>query len=504
MFESIVSGLALAFTPMNISLAFLGTLLGVIFGALPGFSATMGVAVMIPVTYGMSAAGGLILLVGVFCGAYYGGAISAILLRTPGTPAAAATVIDGYEMTKKGQAYEALIEAAVASFWGGTLSILALFLLAPPLASFSLKFGPMETFLVAIFGLTIIASLSGGNMLKALISGAFGLLLGTIGLDGLSGFERYTFGVIYFQTGLGIIPVLIGLFSISQLLVMVSDMSHSIVDTSAIKSVKSKRFSFKDMFYYPITYLRSGIIGIIVGIIPGAGGNIASFIGYNEARRASKTPDEFGKGCREGVAAAEAANNGVTGGAMIPLLTLGIPGNTTTAVLLGGLMIKGLVPGHSLFTTHGTITYGVFFGMALCNVFFLIIGVTCAKYFANVARTPINILAPVIAILCVLGSFAISNYIVDVYVMCFFGVVGFLMHRFKYDTVPLVLGIILGPIAEGGLVMGIQIYRGLQPALLIILKRPICIVLLVIIAVSLFVPLWRSMREKKKAAANHQ
>jgi putative tricarboxylic transport membrane protein len=452
---------------------------------------------MIPVTYGMDTAGGLILLVSLYCGSMYGGSISAILLHTPGTPSAAATVLDGYEMTKKGQAHEAVIEAAVASVWGGIFSILIMFLLAPPIAKLSVKFGPMDTFLLSIFGLTIIASLASKNMIKALISGVLGLLLGTVGMDKLVGFERYTFGVLYFQTGFQLVPILIGLFSISQVFVMVSDLKQSIVDTSTIKNVKSARLHLKDLMRYPITYLRSGIIGVIVGIIPGAGGNIACFIGYNEARRASKTPDEFGKGCRDGIAGPEAANNATTGGAMIPMLTLGIPGSATTAILLGGLMIKGLVPGNDLFTTKGNITYGVFFGMVLANIFFLLIGLSCAKYFANIAKTPINILAPLIVIFCVLGSFAINNYIVDVYVMIIFGIIGYFMRRFEFDVTPMVLGIILGPIGEAGLMSGFQIYRGLLPAFLHIFKAPISLILLAIIIISLFTPLLRSKQEKK-------
>jgi len=494
-------GLALALSPMNILIAGAGVFLGIIFGALPGFTATMALAVLIPFTFGMDPTQALTLLIAVYVGCMYGDAIPAILLHTPGTPGAAATAIDGFEMTKKGRAHEALIEAIISSFWGAMFGVAILFLLAPPLARFSVMFGPMETFMLAVFGLTVIASLGSKNMIKALISGVLGLLIGTVGMDRLVGFERYTFGVVYFQTGLQLVPVLIGLFSISQIFVMVSSTKRTIVDASLINNIKGGGFGLKDFVRYPRTYLRSSVIGTIIGIIPGPGGNIASFIGYNEARRASRNQDEFGKGSREGVAGSETANSAITGGALVPMLSLGIPSNSVTAVLLGGLMIHGLIPGHELFTLRGNIIYGIFFGIIIANFFKLFIGLTCAKYFAIVAKVPTNILSVVIIMMCVLGAFAIANSMIDIFVMLSFGVIGYLMRRYGFDVPPMVLGLILGPIGEASLMRGVQIYRGLEPALLMIFQKPICLVLMGLAVISLTTPMWRARQERKKAAA---
>ena len=296
MLSNILMGLTTAVQPMNILVTVVGTVLGIIFGMLPGLSGTMGIAILLPITYSMSPVAALLLMVSIFCGSLYGGSISAILLSTPGTPAAAATIFDGYPMTKQGRASEALMEAAVSSFWGGVLSLVALFTMAPAIAKFSLKFGPIENFMIAIFGLTIIASIASKNMLKGLISGLVGLLMSCVGMDSFVGHARYTFGVAYLQTGIQLIVALIGLFSIPQVLSLVSGDNVAIVDKDMIRNLKPAKFTAKDICRYPGTYLRSSIIGTIVGIIPGAGGSIAAFLGYNEAKRASKTPELFGTG----------------------------------------------------------------------------------------------------------------------------------------------------------------------------------------------------------------
>ena len=498
MLSNIMMGFSLAVQPINLITTLIGTVLGIVFGALPGLSGTMGIAILLPITYGMEPTPALLLMVSIFCGSLYGGSITAILLSTPGTPGAAATIFDGYPMTKLGRANEALMEAAIASFWGGVISLVALFTMAPAIAKFSLKFGPIENFMIAIFGLTIIASLSSKNMLKGLISGLIGLLASTVGMDSFVGYARYTFKIAYLQTGLSMIVVMIGLFSISQVLELVSSSSNAIVDADLIKNLKPAKFTPQDICRYPLTYLRSSIIGIIVGIIPGAGGSIAAFISYNEARRASKHPELFGTGIREGIAATECANNAVTGGALIPMLTLGIPGSTACAVMLGGMMVHGLLPGNDLFTVQARVIYPVMAGMFFANLFFMIIGVSCAKYFAFIARVPIYLLAPVIVVLCTIGSFAISNNMVDVYVMVLFGLVGYFLIKFEYDITPVVLGLILGRIAEGGLGRAVMINKGSAVGTIgELLSSPICLVLLVVSVISLFAPLYREYKERK-------
>ncbi len=499
MIQYIIQGFATAAQPGNLLVAFIGTVLGIVFGALPGLSGTMGIAVLLPITYSMQPIAALLFMISIFCGSLYGGSISAILLHTPGTPAAAATIFDGYPMTQQGKAHIALREAAVSSFWGGVISVIALLTLAPPIAKFSLRFGPLENFMIAIFGLTIIASIASNNMLKGLLSGTIGLLMGCVGMDSIVGAQRYTFKIAYLQTGIGLIVALIGLFSISQVLTLVSDTKNAIVNDDLIKGVKKEKFQLKELCLYPLTYLRSSIIGIIVGIVPGAGGSIAAFLGYNEAKRASKHPELFGTGLREGVGASESANNAVSGGALIPMLTLGIPGSTACAVMLGGMMIHGLLPGNDLFTKQADITYPVMCGIFFSNLFFLLIGVTCAKYFAYIARVPIYMLAPIIVVLCAVGAFAINNAIVDVYIILLFGVIGFFLVRFNFDVTPMVLGLILGPIAEGGLARAIQIRKGIWPAIGGIFTSPICLLLLIVSVISIVAPLYREYKDSKKA-----
>ena len=499
MLSNILMGLTTAVQPMNILVTVVGTVLGIIFGMLPGLSGTMGIAILLPITYSMSPVAALLLMVSIFCGSLYGGSSSAILLSTPGTPAAAATIFDGYPMTKQGRASEALMEAAVSSFWGGVLSLVALFTMAPAIAKFSLKFGPIENFMIAIFGLTIIASIASKNMLKGLISGLVGLLMSCVGMDSFVGHARYTFGVAYLQTGIQLIVALIGLFSIPQVLSLVSGDNVAIVDKDMIRNLKPAKFTAKDICRYPGTYLRSSIIGTIVGIIPGAGGSIAAFLGYNEAKRASKTPELFGTGLREGVGASESANNAVSGGSLIPMLTLGIPGSTACAVMLGGMMVHGLLPGNDLFTVQANVIYPVMSGMFFSNLAFMIIGITCAKYFAYIARVPIYLLAPVIVVFCTVGAFAISNSMIDVYVMILFGVIGFFLTHFNFDVTPVVLGLILGTIAEGGLGRAIMISGGIPGALTSLFTSPICVVLLVISVASIAAPLIREHRGKRAA-----
>ena len=345
MIDYIVNGIMTAFTLPNLLAAFLGTFAGIIFGALPGFTPSMGIAVLIPFTYAMDTTSGLILLAAVYCGAFYGGSISAILVNTPGTPAAAATAIDGFKMTQQGRAKEALHEAVIASFWGGIISCLALLFLSPIIAQFSLKFGAAEKFMLAIFGLTIIATLSTGSVLKGLMGGVFGLTLALIGTDPIVGLPRFTFKIPELLTGVSLVPALIGLYSVPQIITMVSSNKKSIVHREQVKEVGNQRLSFKDLVRYPIAYIRSALIGIVIGIIPGPGGNTASWLAYNQGKIFSKKPEAFGTGSREAIANTESANNAVTGGALIPTMTLGIPGSPSMAVFMAHTPMRAMTSG---------------------------------------------------------------------------------------------------------------------------------------------------------------
>lgn len=496
---NILAGISTAFQIQNILYALLGTALGIAFGAMPGLSASMGVAVLIPLSYGMDPASGLILLASVYCGATYGGSISAILVNTPGTPAAAATAADGNKMALHGHAMEALTESAVASFWGGTLSVFALLFLAPPLASFSLKFGPQERFMLAVFGLTIIASLTSKNIVKGLIGGFLGLLIGCVGMDPKLGSLRYTFGIMNLYTGIPLVPALIGIYSISQVFAMIKKQGTVQVD-EALKEVNHYRIHIRDLFYNVKAYIICGIVGIIVGIIPGAGGSIAAFLGYDTARRLDKHPERFGTGYRNGVSGPESANNGVTGGAMIPMLTLGIPGNAVTAILMGGLAIQGLTPGNGLFTDKAYIIYPFIIGLFIANFFMLLMGLFGSKYFAKVNKLPQNFLATGILVLTVVGAYAVHNSFTEIYIMLAFGMLGYFLRSFKFDLSPVVLGMILGPIAEKAMSQAAGTSHGYLPALASCLTRPICIVLIALSVVSVVGPIWSNY----KAAKNGQ
>lgn len=495
--ENILYGFVNALKFTNIIAALLSVAIGIVVGSLPGLSAAMGVALLIPITFGMPAETALIVLAGVYCGAMYGGSISAILLHTPGTSSAAATAIDGYPMTLKGQAGKALATATIASFIGGILSSVALYTLSPPLASLALKFGPPEYFWLSIFGLTIIAGVSTKSMLKGLISGALGLVLSTIGMDPMLGIPRFTFGNNGLLQGLPFTATLIGLFSMSQVLLLAD---KKIKDLKGSREVKDKVYLSKDEIkrITPVS-LWSAIIGIVVGILPGAGGTIASFIGYNEAKRFTKNKEAFGTGIIEGVAGPEAANNAVTGGSLIPTLTLGIPGNSVTAILLGGLVIQGLKPGPDLFTIHGKTTYTFFAGFVVVNILILVLGLFAVRLFAKVSKVSDAVLIPIIFALSVIGSYAISNNMLDVWVMFIFGIVGYFVKKFNLNSAAIVLALILGPIGETGLRRTLIMHKGNYMALF---GSTISWVLIGISVLSLMTPVIMSIIEKKKSKAN--
>ena len=498
MLSNILMGFSTAFNPMNLLLLMGGTVLGILFGALPGVSSTMGVAVLIPLTYGMDAASGLIMLAGIYCGSTYGGSISACLLNTPGTPASAATTMDGFPMTRKGRGGEALQEACIASFWGGIAGAIALFFLAPPIANFSLKFGSQENAMMAVFGLTIIVSLSSGSLLKGFLSGLLGLLVSMVGMDVATAYPRYTFNITALYGGIAIIPAIVGLYSLTQLLTSSGEKTGVLTDDN-IKKLHVPKITPKDFVRYPLTYIKSSIIGAFVGIVPGAGGNIAGYMAYNEAKRTSKTPDDFGKGCREGVAATESANNAGCGGSLLPMLTLGIPGNSVAAVLMGGLMIQGLNPGFSLFTNYAHVTYPFLAGFVLAQFAFTIVGLIGAKQFAQVVKVPKGFLLAGIGVLCVVGSYAASNNITDVYIMLIFGIVGYFLKTAGFDISAIVLGLMLGSLAEAGFMQAFNLcHKAIGATLMSFITRPISLVLLIVCVASCFSPLM-SARKKKKA-----
>ncbi|MBN2752999.1 MAG: tripartite tricarboxylate transporter permease [Rhodospirillaceae bacterium] len=429
----------------------LGTLGGLIIGALPGLTATMGVALLIPLTFGMSPVMGLNMLIGIYIGGIYGGCVSSILLRTPGTPASAATVLDGYPMAQKGQAGKALGMATIASTIGGLFAALVLATLAPQLASVALEFGAPEYFALALFGLTIIASLS-GDVLKGAISGLLGVLISCVGADPISGVLRYTFGVSGFASGFSFTPALIGLFALSEVFVQMERLS---VKDQTIMTVSGRWPSRQDMIESWGALLRGSLIGTFIGIIPGTGSGTAAWISYNEARRSSKTPEKFGTGYMPGVAATESANNAVCAAALIPLLALGVPGDVVTAVLMGGLMIQGLAPGPMLFQTNPDVVVGIFGGTFIATFFMFVFGMALVPVFSRILMIPRHMLSILIVIFCFIGSFAINLNPVDLYTMVGFGVLGWGMQKFGFSQAALCIALILGPMAESNLRRGL-------------------------------------------------
>ena len=492
LFAIITNAAIAAVSPLNLAICLLGTVVGIVIGALPGFTSTMGVALFIPFSYSMPPATGMIFLVSIYCSSTYGGSISAILINTPGTPSAVITTIDGYEMTKNGEGGRALAMAVFSSLIGGLFSAMALLLIAPPLARLVLLFGPVEIFYLALFGLSIIVGFSKGSLVKGLISGIVGLLLATVGVDMISGVYRYTFDNVSLFEGMPSVPLVIGLFSACQVFALGEQKRASIVHEIAqfTDSAFPRWADIRDNWF---NMLRSSFIGTIVGIIPAAGMSIACAIAYNEAKRASKHPEKFGSGSVEGVIASEAANNGVTGGSLVPLLTLGVPGNTVSAVFLGGLLIHGLRPGVQLFTKYADISYTLLLGLFVANVMMFVVGLFAAREVAKVTRVSTDILAPIIMVLCVMGSYAIRNNLFDTGLMLTFGIVGYLMKRWGFSAPSMILGVILGPMAESEFRRAVMLSRG---DISFFWSSPVSIILLLLIALSLLAPLFR----RKKTA----
>ena len=445
MVDSLLAGLQLVGNVEAFLALALGVGLGVIGGAIPGMSATMAVALTLPFTFSMTPITGILMLLGVYKGGIFGGSIPAILIKTPGTPASSATVLDGYPMAEKGQAGKALGMALWASCTADLISNLALIFFAGFLASFALSFGPPEFFTLILFSLTIIAGVSGESLLRGALSAMLGLLLATIGLDLVYGTNRFTFGNPNMMGGLNFIAVLIGLFAIPEILSMVwNPSSHD----GVARRLGKDRVTLQEYKKCFKSIVRGSFIGVFLGSIPGIGAAPSAFLSYSEARRKSPNRENFGKGEIEGVAASEAGNNGVAGATLIPLLALGVPGDVITAIIMGAFMIHGLQPGPMMFILNVDIIYGLFIGLIVSSVFLYIIGSVAIRGFKFVADIPRGVLFPAVLILCIYGVFAVNNNIFDVGVMFFMGWVGFVMLRYKVPAAPFLIAFILGPLLE--------------------------------------------------------
>lgn len=507
-FSSMLSGfLSLCNFDAIISLL-IGVVGGMIIGALPGFSAAMGVSLLIPLTYGMSPIAALVMLTAMYTSAIYGGSVTAILCHTPGTPASAATAIDGFQLTKQGRGMEAMGVATVCSGIGGTVSAIAMLFIAPALGAFSLKFSVLEYFLLSLFGLTVIASLAGDSVVKGMFSGILGLLLGCIGLDAISGHPRMTLGSLNLEDGINFVPALIGLFSVSQVMSLAWDVYHgkkgSVVEDEENLKHGRPLPSWSEAKTLIPTTIRCSIVGTIVGIIPAAGAGVSSWICYSMGKKFSKHPEKFGHGALEGVASCETGNNAATGGALIPLITLGLPGSSVAAILLGGMMIHGLTPGASMFTKHASTTYAIMIGFLFANILMAVIGIFAARRIARVSSLPMGVLAPVILALCAIGTYAIRGNMFDVGVMVVFGLLGFVLKRCGFAAPPMILGMVLSEICESNWRRAIILAQAKGGMLSYFFSRPIAIVLTILILASLFSPVLMNYVNKKSRAIEKQ
>lgn len=484
--EALIGALSVACQPMYLLYIAAGTLFGIFVGVMPGLSSVMGLSIMLPFTLTLKGSGGILMMLGLFCGAIYGGSITAILINTPGTANSAATCLDGNPMAiKKGQPGRALGLSTMASTFGGLFSAVMLLWTAPLLSKFAMKFTPPEYFAMAVFGLSIVTSVSNKNLLKGLLSAVIGLLLATIGIDSIAGTTRFAFGTIYLTGGISFIPVLIGLFAFSQGLITTEENFGKLVKKVTPK-IKRTIPTMEDVKRVFPTMLRSSVIGTVIGAIPGTGGDIASWVSYNEAKRWSKHPEEFGNGAPEGIAAPEAANNAISGGALIPLLTIGIPGDSGTAVMLGALMMQGIIPGPLLFTEQTDKVYLIIVGLFLANIFMGLLGFAGIRLFSKIVAIPDVILTPMIFIFCFVGTFAMNHNISDIFLMIIAGILGYFMLKMDFCVPPLILGLILGRTLESNLRRSLVLSDG-SP--IIFLQRPIALVLLIAAFVSLIYPI---------------
>jgi len=489
---SILNGFSIALHPVNLVFCFVGVFVGTLIGVLPGIGPLGAIALLLPSTFYISPTSALIMLAGIYYGAMYGGSTTSILVNIPGEAASVVTCIDGYQMAKQGRAGPALGIAAFGSFIAGTISVILLSFLAPPLARLALRFGPPEYFSLMVLGLTVLIYLANGPIVKALMMAALGLVLGIVGTDLITGRARFTFGIIELNDGIGIIPVVMGLFGVSEVLFNVEKIMKRQVTKTTISGLLPNLRDWKDSAG-PI--FRGTFLGFFLGILPGGGAVISSFASYAVEKKVSKHPEKFGTGAIEGVAGPESANNSATGGSFIPLLTLGIPTNGVMALMLGALVLHGLQPGPLLMREHPEVFWGTVTSMYVGNVMLLVLNLPLIGLWVQVLKIPYPILFPLILLFCLIGVFSVSNSVIEIWFMILFGICGYLMKKFEYEMAPLVLALILGPMFENALRQSLIIFDG-NP--LVFLTRPISAGFLIASCLLLLTTLLPWMKGKRK------
>jgi putative tricarboxylic transport membrane protein len=489
--DAFIQGALLLSTPENIGLIAAGVLIGVVVGALPGLSSPMAIALLIPFTIQLEPVPAIAMMAALYCAGTFGGSITAILINAPGAPPAVATALDGYPMAKNGEPGRALGIATISSVTGGIISLLVFIVAAPALASVALEFGPQEYFALAVFALSMLASMSGKSSIRNMISGFVGVLIGTIGIHLTTGVERFTFGFSELDEGISFIPVLIGLFAMGEML------SQSQTLNKYVERIQAKAMRLPTMAELKSlrgTILRSSGIGTFIGILPAEGSTVAAIIGYNEAKRFSKTPEKFGTGHAEGIAGPEAANNAAAGGAMVPTLALGIPGSGSTALILAALIMHGLRPGPYLLNETPEFLYAIFIAMLFANLAFLGIGLVGAKFFSMITFIPKQFLWPAVFVFSMIGAYSGSSSFIDGWIMMGFGIVGFFMNRHGFSAAPLVMGLILGAMVEETFSQSMIIYDN---NFMMMFESKIVILFFALTVVSLTSPFWSLLRGKK-------
>jgi len=478
--HSLYYGFSVGLQPQNLFFCFVGCLVGTLVGVLPGIGPIGAISILLPATFRMSPVSAIIMLAGIFYGAMYGGSTTSILVNIPGEAASVVTCLDGYEMAKQGRAGPALGIAAFGSFIAGTLGVIWLMLFAKPLSEFGLKFGPPEYFALILLGLTLITYLSRGSVIKAIMMGAFGLILSLIGLDQMQGSPRLTFNIFQLMDGIDLVPVAMGLFGIAEILENI----EQTVSTEILKTKIRNLFpSLSDWMQAKGAILRGSVLGFLIGVLPGAGATISTFVSYAVEKRVSKDPDRFGKGAIEGVAGPESANNAATAGAFVPLLTLGIPANIIMALFFGALLIHGMLPGPLLLQDHPDLFWGLISSMYIGNGMLLILNLPLIPMWVQVLKIPYRVLFPLILLFCIIGAYSLKNGVFEIILMLVFGMLGYLFRKFGYEPAPLLLAFVLGPMFEFNLRQSLMVSRG---SLLIFFTRPISAVT-ISIAIILFI-----------------
>ena len=495
--DALVQSFLYVVTPFNLLLVVAGTAFGMICGALPGLSASMAVVLLLPFTYGMQPVQAIVGLVAVYIGAACGGSISAILIRTPGTPEAVATTFDGYPMANKGKAGRALGLAVSGSSFGGIFSAVAMVFSAPLLAVVALKFQSAEYFTLSLLGLSCITSIGSKNQLKAIFACLIGLFLSTVGVDEINGVYRFVYGSPFLMNGINYIPVMIGSFAVAEVYKIIEERAKQGESHGELiaPKVSMELIRLKDFFSKWLTLIKSSVIGTIIGIVPAAGGSIASLVAYGEAMRSSKTPEEFGKGIDEGILAPESANNAAVGGSMVPTMVLGIPGSPTAAVVMAAFVIHGLRPGPLLLKDQPILLNAIFFGMILASLLLFIIGRYITRQFARILKLPYPLLGTLIILLGIIGAYALHNSFYDIMLVFTFSFLGYFFDKFKFSNSAMILGLILGGIAENSLRKQLIVSDG---SLLGFFTRPIALVVLIFSLMAFLSPIIRNRKQNRK------